>query len=253
MNYVDMAKQLIERNEVNEASKNLLQDALAALLGDPIAIAKLVIALGTSPFFIRDQLFWSKLEMFLNGVYIEADDRTKLCAKLTVKGETHDAQARLIECIDRAETTSKVQYLINATRCLLSDFVTLEEYFRICHAVTHTLSEDLNYLRVHIFEENLEYNNNIQGLFSSGLMYQSVLGENVRYSFTPIAFSVDMYAVSYEDVNRYPNPISAAHQKTLLSVNISSVDEQVLDKAFQERTASDDEMKEALDALFGTN
>lgn len=253
MNYVDRAKQLITRHEVKEASKNLLEDALAALLGDPVAIAKLVFTLGSSPFFIRDQLFWSKLEMFLNGVYIEDEDRAKLCAKLTANGKKHDTQARLIECIDRAETESKIQYLINATRCLLSDFVTLEEYFRICHAVTHTLSEDLTYLRAHIFEENLEYNNNIQGLFSSGLMYQSVLGDNIGYSFTPVAFSVDMYAVSYEDIARYPNPISGVQKKTILSVNISSIDEQILDKAFQDRTASDAEVKEVLDTLFGTN
>lgn len=113
MNYVDRAKQLIARHEVKEVSKNLLEDALAALLGDPVAIAKLVFTLGSSPFFIRDQLFWSKLEMFLNGVYIEDEDRAKLCAKLTANGKKHDTQARLIECIDRAETESKIQYLIN--------------------------------------------------------------------------------------------------------------------------------------------
>lgn len=251
MNPIKLAKQLIENNEVQEASKNLLEDALAALLGDPISVAKIVIALAKSPFFIRDQIFWTKLEMFVSGVYRDPDDQARLCAKLTVDGNTQDAQMRLIECIDRAETKNKVQYLINATRCLLSDFINLDDYFRICHAVTHTLAEDLIYLRLHIQESDLAYNNNVQGLFTSGLMYQSILGEDIRYSFTPIAKFVDIYAVSYEDVNRYPNPTEVDQSQKLPSVSIATIDEQVLEKALGDRTATDEEVRAMIDEVFG--
>lgn len=40
-------------------------------------------------------------------------------------------------------------------------------------------------------------------------MHQSVIDikENqISYSFTPLAELVDRYALSYDDVNRYPNP-----------------------------------------------
>ena len=95
--------------------------------------------------------------------------------------------------IDRAETQQKIRYIINATRCLLTDFIDLPTFFRICHAITHTLDEDLVFLRNHIKETDLPYSQFTQGLLTSGLMYQSVIDGNgeQKYSFTPIAQIVD--------------------------------------------------------------
>ena len=114
--------------------------------------------------------------------------------------------------IDRAETQQKIRYLINATRCLLADFIDRPtySYFRLCHAITHTLEEDLLFLKEHIKEKDLPYSTYTQGLLTVGLMYQSVLDGNgeQKYSFTPVARLVDRFAVSYDDVERYPNPQS---------------------------------------------
>lgn len=95
--------------------------------------------------------------------------------------------------IDRAETLQKISYLINATRCLLENLIDRETYFRICHTITNTLEDDLAFLGEHIFETDLPYNISIQGLFTSGLMYQSVIDANgdQKYSFTPLAQIVD--------------------------------------------------------------
>lgn len=210
MNYIDQIKCLVARGEVQEASKNLLGDTLDALLGDPISAGKIIIALASSPFFIRDQLFWTKIEMFLNGVYLKEDDCATLRAKLTENGEKQENALRLVECIDRAETQTKIRYLINATRCLLVNFIDHPTYFRICHAVTQSLQEDLEFLSEQIYEEDIPYSANVQGLLTAGLMYQSVIDGNgdQKYSFTPLAGIVDQYAVSYENVERYPNPTS---------------------------------------------
>lgn len=137
---------------MQEASTNMLEDTINAIWGDPISAGKVMLAIAKSPFFVREQLFWSKIEAFLNGVYLDGDDCAKLRAKLTECGEKGDNPCRLAECIDRAETQQKIRYLINATRCLLTDFIDLSTYFRICHAVTHTLEEDLCFLRNHIRE-----------------------------------------------------------------------------------------------------
>lgn len=145
-------KGLVSRGEVQEASTNMLEDTINAIWGDPISAGKVMLAIAKSPFFVREQLFWSKIEAFLNGVYLDGDDCAKLRAKLTECGEKGDNPCRLAECIDRAETQQKIRYLINATRCLLTDFIDLSTYFRICHAVTHTLEEDLCFLRNHIRE-----------------------------------------------------------------------------------------------------
>lgn len=210
MKYIDQVKELISKGEVKELSGNLLGDTVSALMGDSISAGKVILALAGSPFFIREQIFWIKVEAFLNGVYLEENDRAKLRAKLVEKGGTQDNALRLVECIDRAETQQKIAFIINATRCLLTDFIDRPTYFRICHAVTHSLEEDLMFLGEHINEEELLYNVNIQGLLTSGLMYQSVIDGNgeQKYSFTPLARIIDQYAVSYENVERYPNPLS---------------------------------------------
>lgn len=208
MEFVDQIKGLIASGKIQETSINMLEDVINAVLGDPVSIGKIIIALAKSPFLLREQIFWMKMEAFLNGTYLHEDDRAKLCAKLTENGENKDNSIRLVESIDRAETQQKIQYLINATRCLLSDFIDRPTFFRICHIVTHTLEEDLVFLSKHINEADILYNATVQGLLTSGLMYQSVIdskGEQ-KYSFTPLAEIVDRFAISYNDLERYPNP-----------------------------------------------
>ena len=226
MNFKEQIQYLISRNEVKDASTNILEDLLNAILGNPISAAKVLIAITESPFFVREQLFWSKMEAFLDGVYINENDRGKLRAKLVTQGENNDNPYRLIDCIDRAETQQKIRYIINATRCLLTDFIDLPTFFRICHAITHTLDEDLVFLRNHIKETDLPYSQFTQGLLTSGLMYQSVIDGNgeQKYSFTPIAQIVDQYAISYNDVERYPNPTINSNQRTVPQISIPSTE-----------------------------
>lgn len=208
MDFIDQIKGLIASGKIQETSTNMLEDVINAVLGDPVSIGKIIIALAKSSFLLREQIFWTKMEAFLNGTYLHEDDCAKLCAKLTENGENRDNSLRLVESIDRAETQQKIQYLINATRCLLSDFIDRPTFFRICHIVTHTLEEDLVFLSKHIKEADILYNATVQGLLTSGLMYQSVIdskGEQ-KYSFTPLAEIVDRFAISYNDLERYPNP-----------------------------------------------
>lgn len=245
MKLIEQARSLISRGDIQEASTNILEDMINALLGDPVSIGKIIIALAKSPFFVREQLFWAKIEAFLNGVYLNEDDCAKLRAKLTENGEKNDNPCRLVECIDRAETQRKIHYLINATRCLLSDFIDLPTYFRICHAVTHTLDEDLLFLKEHIGESDFPYSVYAQGLLTSGLMYQSVIDANgnQKYSFTPIAEQVDRFAVSYDDVGRYPNPSAILDQNNIPQISIPSTE-------WGTFTASNEEVEEMLDEVF---
>lgn len=238
MAFIDSAKQLIADGEIRDDGFDFLANTIDALLGDPVSAGKVIMALGRSPFLLREKLFWGKVEQYLNGVYIGDEDRAKLCARLTRDGADSENTKRLIECIDRAETSRKIQYLINVTRCLLSDFINLETFFRICRAISGSLDEDLHFLRQHIGEKDLPYNDNVQGLYSAGLMYSSLIGEDTRYSFTPIAFDVDRYAVSYDDVERYFNPLAETRQE-LPSINIP--------------TASDEDVNAMFDDVFGSS
>lgn len=235
MTFIDDAKYLAKNGEVKEAGSDFLSDVMGALMGDRLSAGRAIIKLMQAPLFLREGLFWSKMEQYLNGVYVAEEDCAKLRARLTENGSSDENAKRLIECIDRAETSRKIRYLINATRCLLTDFIDRETYFRICRAITGALDEDLQYLRDHLKEEDLPYSNNVQGLYSAGLMYSSVIGEDTRYSFTPLAFDVDRYAVSYDDDGRYPNPLAETSQKAP-SIGIP--------------TATDEEVEELLDDVF---
>lgn len=207
MNYIEAIKERISTGEIQEASTDLFEDVLDAVLGNPVSVGKIIIALTKSAFFIRERLFWSKMEKFLNGVCLSKDDCDKLLVKLIENGEKKETAFRLVNIIDRAETQQKISYLINATRCLLENLIDRETYFRICHTITNTLEEDLAFLGEHIFETDLPYNISIQGLFTSGLMYQSVIDANgdQKYSFTPLAQIVDRYAISSNNIDRYPD------------------------------------------------
>ena len=159
MNYIETAKSLITRGEIQDASANLLEDILNALLGNPISLGKVFLTFSKSPFFIREQIFWTKFEAFLDGVYLDENDRDKLRTKLIEDGNAKDNAFRLLDSID-------------------------------------------------IAEKDIPYKPYTQGLLTAGLMYQSVIDANgeQKYSFTPLAKIVDQYAISYDNVERYPRP-----------------------------------------------
>lgn len=218
MKFMDTAREIIRCKNVEESGKYLLEDTVEALLGNPVSAAKVLVTLRKFPFLIREEIFWSKMERYLNGIYLSEADRLKLCAKLAEDGKKRENAVRLIECVDRTETEKVIDYLVNATRCLLTGFINLNMFFRITHIVTYTIAEDLEYLREHIDESELPYDECVQGLLTAGLMYQSVIDggdldnededkNKDRYSFTAFARIVDQYAVSYGDENRYPNPL----------------------------------------------
>ena len=114
---------------------------------------------------------------------------------------------------------------------IFADFIDLPTYFRICHAITHTLDEDLQFLKMHIGENDISYDVCVQGLLTSGLMYQSVIDGNgdQKYSFTPIAENVDRFAVSYDNIDRYPNPKNSV-QRTVPQISIPSLEWQEISK-----------------------
>ena len=110
--------------------------------------------------------------------------------------------------IEKAETNQKIDYIISATRNFIIGNIEKDIYFRICHAIMNTIDEDLKFLADNIDMEDIPESLYTRGLLSSGLLYQSIIdgnGENNAYSFTEIAYLVDEYAVSYNNVEKYPN------------------------------------------------
>lgn len=201
-----LAKELISNDEVKNKTNNLLEDLVSALLGDLVAAAKIIYTFVQSPMFFREQLFWIKFEMFLNGIDTTADEHMAFCVRLDLDGKNKDNAYRLIQIIDRVETERKINYLINASRCLAKDLIDRTTYFRICYTIINSLEEDLIFLKDHILENSeFEYGDTIQGLMNNGLMYQSKIDPNGndRHKFTPFAKVVDCYALSYDNIERF--------------------------------------------------
>lgn len=236
MFFIEKARQAMQLCDKGEAI-DLLSEIISALLGDHVSAAKAMFTLSTAPFLLHERLFWEKMEQYLDGVYLSDNDCAILCAKLMENGSTDENAKRLIECIGRAETKRKIRFLINATRCFLADFIDRTAFFRICSAISNTIDEDLLYLKANIEHTNFRYTDAVQGLLVSGLVTFSVLGgEETLYSFTPLARMVDRYAVSYDDVTRYPNPVTLV-PPTIPNVSLT--------------TATGVEVKEMLDDVFG--
>lgn len=82
MTFIEQVKKLISSGEIQEASTNFIEDILNAILGDSVSVGKIMIAIAKTSFFVREQLFWTKMEVFLDGVYLTSDDKVKLSAKL---------------------------------------------------------------------------------------------------------------------------------------------------------------------------
>ena len=240
---LEMRLNEVERffNNVKNSARNVVDNAINALFGNPVAFEKCLEAVVNSPFFIREQIFWTKFGMFLDGINLSEADRATFRAKLSENGTTQENAERFITLIDRTDTKKKIWYFINATRCLLANFITSSEYFRICDLITITLYEDLEFLGKNISSKEFEYSYFVQGLLNSGFMYQSVIDSNTgnhKYSFTALAKLVDAYAVSYDNDTRYPNP--KCRNWEILSPQID----------LQPRTASDEEIQEGIEAIF---
>lgn len=95
---------------------------------------------------------------------MKEDERAKFCAKLTEDGAKVSNPYRLLQTINRAETRRKVTFLINASRALGAGFIDLQTSFRMCHAITDTLEEDLLFLSEHIQDDgDFGYSKTIQG------------------------------------------------------------------------------------------
>lgn len=173
----------------------------------------------------RDYLFWTKFEEFISGTAFSEEERLKLAAKLAENENKEEFLLRLTDAIDKAISKKNMRYLSAATRAFLADYIDIQTYYRICHLISVTLPEDLEFLRNHIREDDsIAENQCVQGLASVGLMRISVIDTNLlgeqKYSFTAIAHKVDQFAISYDDTDRYPNPCVTFLPKTSSSIRI---------------------------------
>ena len=181
-----------------------------AVCGDGLATIQLATEFGKTIISLPDTLFYSKLAKFLSGVNFTYEDRAKMRTWIAENGTEGDNALRIVSYIDNAKSLRKVEYLANATRCVLSYGLGLELYFRICSAIDMTTEEDLKFLADNIhknYDKTFKQNYITQKLYSAGLMeVVNTIYDNGKHKFNSLARLVDVCAVSFEDDSRYPNP-----------------------------------------------
>ena len=59
MRFIEQIKGLVSRGEVQEASTNMLEDTINAILGDPISAGKLMLAIAKFPFCIYSPIVFN--------------------------------------------------------------------------------------------------------------------------------------------------------------------------------------------------
>lgn len=220
-----------------------LKEICQSILDDPINIIRYAPVLtqikdcikAQAPFLYPTWKFWNNVDKFFNGGMLSNEDKQKLIKKLSSDKNKNETVEKIITIIKNIDANRKMAYILNSTKALANDRITLTEYFRICHVIMNTLDEDLQFLKAHIHEEDLLYSVEISGLVVSGLAYVSGFREKevLNYSFTPIAKAVNECALIGE-----VNLISSFN-----------LDESPQTKFF----ATDEEFSAMLDDVFGKN
>lgn len=118
-------------------------------------------------------MLYNKMMMFFSG--LEADDnlRPQFTKWLMEDDEKRERACRFIAYIDRVESEKKINFIVNLARCACMGYIDLGMFFRLVHIVTHTMEEDLIYLRENIDADKFKYDQNVQGLINNGVMYCS--------------------------------------------------------------------------------
>lgn len=219
MHYGKYIEDANEAGMVDQFLKDICINTVDAFNDSPTAIHHLFnIIVGVSS-NTRDAIFFLNLYKFLKGLNLDAERQEFLREVLTDDKGTYTNTRRLLQCIERIETETKMDYIINATLSLLDKNIAISDYFRICQAITNTLDEDLVFLKDNILDgkkirKELPYSLELQGLLTSGLMYQTLLRINggQGYYFTNIAVLVDKYALSYSDTDKYEGVDTNIHR-----------------------------------------
>lgn len=180
------------------------------ICGDKISEAQLSVKIGKAVLSLPDEIFYLKLEKFLNGVCLKDNERAQMRAWIAENGNEEENGLRLISYINNAESLKKVEYFSNATRCALNYNLELELYFRICNAIDMSVEEDLRFLADNIpknYNKPFAQNYYTQKLYAAGLMnFISGLSAHAQHKFNNLAELVDVCAVNFGNDTKYPNP-----------------------------------------------
>lgn len=180
---------------------NIIFKCIGALTGSFSDMGELSKEMISCPFLIQNKFFWDNFKYFLKRIHLTEEEKEILRNKLTVDGNYNDNAKRIIYVLSDIDTEKKVDYVIYATKSLMDGKIEIDEYFRVCNAITTLIYEDLQFLKANIDNNNLRYGLAVQALMNAGIISrnQSPMELEYSYSFTPFAEKIYKNAICPED------------------------------------------------------
>ena len=195
-----------------------------------------------APFLYPSWRFWNNVDAFFNSGVLDENDKKKLIDKLSNDKNKNDSGKEIINIINKINTDKKMAYILNATKVLLTnDSLDLPLYFRICRTIFNTLEEDLEFLSHNIEKNSIKYSIKVNGLMTTGLVYDKGLSEDnsPSYAFNEFAKVVYEYALKGNGEKKIEEfNLNRPPQTSFLTTA---------------DIATDEEMNKMLDEVFGNN
>ena len=161
-----------------------------------------------APFLYPEWKFWDNIDKFFNSGILSDDDKRKLIGKFSNKKQKQEVGRKIIDLIGKIDTDKKLVYIINATKAWVEDAIDRPQYFRICHVISTSLDEDLQFLSEHIDDTgDIPYSIEINGLQTTGLACNNATDKEgyPLYIFTPLSRAVNEYAIKGAEANAIEN------------------------------------------------
>lgn len=206
---------LIENLSKDEALKilQIFIEAPFSSLSNMLTVAQLAIYIKNHlkkkmPWLYSEWKFWDNIDKFFNSGILSDDDKRKLIGKLSNEKEKKEVGRKIIDLIGKVDTDKKLVYIINATKAWINDAIDRSQYFRICHVISVSLDEDLQFLSEHIDDTgDIPYSIEINGLQTTGLACHTTTDKegNPLYVFTPLSRAVNEYAIKGAEANAIEN------------------------------------------------
>lgn len=206
-----MGNEIIELKDVGAELDNLTDPLISLLFPEQAAAASVAHAVLKIPGTIKDYRLYQKIGRFLASIRDkDLQDSVKFSSQLFSDEKTARENAlRLIQYIDKAETLTVVDYMVNASRAVGNRLINGADYYRILWAFTNTYPDDLHYFKtIATSEDVVKGNTQIIALAQSGLMISAGTDanrsvEDQDYAVTSFGMMVDRYALSLNDEERW--------------------------------------------------
>lgn len=158
-------------------------------------------------FDIRDANFFRNYIAYLYGLNDTTEkEREEFLNDVEKVAEDYSGNV-IAGIISRIDNINKGTLLSNLTRARIEKKISIEEFFRIWNAVERIPFSDLKYLTC--FQDDNYIDGGVtEVLYASGTIYQSVVGEDVKFRITLIGEMLLVYGLRQEVTNPFKKSVS---------------------------------------------